>query len=125
MARSQRKSRRKSSGGLYHYSRGKRKRELAGFNALTKLGEKKELRSKRVLGGHKKDLLLAVKEINVADKKGKTIKTEIISVLENTANPNLVRRSVLTKGTIVETKLGKVRITSRPGQEGLINGELL
>jgi len=49
----------------------------------------------------------------------------MINVTENFANPNLVRRNILTKGTVVETKLGKVKITSRPGQEGTVNGKLL
>ncbi|MHA1475907.1 MAG: 30S ribosomal protein S8e, partial [Promethearchaeota archaeon] len=35
------------------------------------------------------------------------------------------RRNILTKGAIVKTKLGLVKITSRPGQTGQINGKLL
>jgi ribosomal protein S8E len=31
----------------------------------------------------------------------------------------------MTKGTIVDTEIGKVRITNRPSQEGTINGILL
>lgn len=69
--------------------------------------------------------LIAVKKINVADKQGKTTSTDILNVIENPANPNLVRRNIITKGTVVETKLGKVKITSRPGQEGSVNGVLL
>ena len=69
--------------------------------------------------------LIAVKKINVADKQGKTTSTDILNVIENPANPNLVRRNIITKGTVVETKLGKVKITSRPGQEGSVNGVLI
>ena len=65
------------------------------------------------------------KEINVTDKNGKTTKTEMVNVVENPANPNLVRRNVITKGAVVETKLGKARVTSRPGQEGVVNGILV
>jgi len=32
---------------------------------------------------------------------------------------------ILTKGAIVETELGKVKITSRPGQDGVLNGVLI
>ncbi len=125
MARSQERSKRKPSGGRYHTSRSKNKSELAGFAAHTKLSAEKKVRTTRTLGGSNKRTLLSGNQINVADKKGKTVKTEILNVLENPANPNLVRRNVLTKGAIVETKLGKAKITSRPGQEGMVNGVLL
>ena len=124
MARSQAKSKRKVSGGRYRSARSKKKYELSGYAKNTRLGEFK-LKLKRVLGGNKKKSTLSAKEISVTDKKGKTTKTEILNVIENPANPNLVRRNVLTKGAIVETKLGKAKITSRPGQEGTVNGKLL
>ena len=125
MARSQERSKKKVSGGRYHPARSKRKSELARFPALTKVSDEKRVRTTRTLGGNVKKSLLNIKEINVADKKGKTKKTELVNVLENPANPNLVRRNIITKGAIVETKLGKVKITSRPGQEGSVNGILL
>lgn len=124
MARSQEKSKRKASGGRYHDRRTKKKFELAGFPANTKLGEQK-IREKRVKGGKNKKSLLSAKFVNVADKKGKVTKTEILNVIGNPANPHLVRRNIITKGAVVETKLGQVRITSRPGQEAVINGVLL
>jgi len=80
---------------------------------------------RRIVGGHYKPVLLSAKEVNVSDQKGKTQKTEILNVVENPANPNLVRRNVITKGAVVETKLGRVRVTSRPGQEGTVNGVLV
>lgn len=125
MARSQDRARRKPSGGRYHSSRSKKKVELSGYAANTRLSDKAKVKKKRTLGGNNKRALLLVKFINVADKKGKTTKTEILNVIENPANPNLVRRNVITKGAIVETKLGKAKITSRPGQEGMVNGVLL
>lgn len=125
MARSQDKSQRKTSGGRLRSARTKRKFELAGFPAQTKIDDKIMARTKRILGGNNKARVLATNIINVSDKKGKTQKTELVNVLENPANPHLVRRNILTKGAIVETKLGKVQITSRPGQEGSVNGKLL
>tara|TARA_Y100000310_G_C20537706_1_gene741705 strand:+ start:156 stop:533 length:378 start_codon:yes stop_codon:yes gene_type:complete len=125
MARSQQKSNRKASGGRYHTSRSKRKSELAGFPANTKLADKDKPRAKRILGGNVKRSLLTVQTISVTDKKGKASKTEIVNVLENPANPHLVRRNIITKGAIVETKLGKARITSRPGQGSVVSGVLL
>jgi small subunit ribosomal protein S8e len=125
MARSQLKSNRKPSGGRYTSARSKKKSELAGFSANTKIAKDVKIKSKRVLGGNKKSVTLATNQINVTDKKGKTQKTEIVTVLENPANPHLVGRNILTKGAIVETKLGKAKVTSRPGQEGTVNGKLL
>jgi small subunit ribosomal protein S8e len=58
-------------------------------------------------------------------KTNKTTKTEIISVVENPANIHYVRRNIITKGAIIETKLGKARIASRPGQSGTINAVLI
>ncbi len=124
MARSQDKSARKISGGRYHYVRGKRKHELAGFPSMTKLDAKKKARTIRKLGGKVKTVLITGNVINVLGK-GKATETEILNVIENPANPNLVRRNVITKGCVVETKLGKARVTNRPGQEGCINGVLV
>jgi len=33
--------------------------------------------------------------------------------------------NVITKGAIVKTELGLVRVTSRPGQHGVVNGVLI
>lgn len=124
MARVQTRSKRKASGGRYHQARTKRKYELARKPTLTLLKEKK-VKIIGTAGGNKKKVLLSAKEINVTNKKGKTQKTEILNVTENSANPNLVRRNILTKGAIVDTKLGKAKITSRPGQEEMVNGVLV
>ncbi|MBR9682953.1 30S ribosomal protein S8e [Candidatus Woesearchaeota archaeon] len=124
MARTQLRSKRKASSGRYHPARSKRKSELARLPTLTHLAEKRT-KQFRVQGGNIRQALLSVKEASITDKKGKTQKTEILNVLENPANPNLVRRNILTKGTIIETKLGKAKVTSRPGQEGTLNAVLI
>ena len=36
-----------------------------------------------------------------------------------------VRRNIITKGAIVKTEAGLVKITSRPGQDGTLNGILV
>ncbi len=125
MARSTQRSKRKASGGRYHFTRGKRLRELAGFQANTKLSPDRKVKSLRVRGGEVKYSMLAASHVNVCDKKGKATKTEILNVVGNPANPHLVRRNIITKGALVETKMGKVRITSRPGQEAALNGVLV
>jgi small subunit ribosomal protein S8e len=125
MAQSQRRSLRKPSGGRYHYSRSKKKLELGGFPASTKLSKQRKVVNSRGMGGNKKQVTLSTNLINVTDKKGKTTKTEILNVVGNQANPQLVIRNIITKGAIVETRLGKAKVTSRPGQEGTLNGVLI
>jgi len=58
-------------------------------------------------------------------KNGESKKVRIASVIENGANPNYVRRNLLTKGAIIKTEIGNARIMSRPGQDGVINAVLL
>ena len=125
MARSQERSLRKLSGGRYHQARTKKKHELAGFPANTRLSKEKKVVEKRIRGGAVKHRLLSVNKVNVTKKDGKTQVTDILNVIENPANPHLVRRNVITKGAIVDTKLGKVKITNRPGQEGSVNGVMV
>lgn len=125
MARSTERSRRKPSGGRYHFTRGKKRAELAGFSANTKLSRERKVKTARICGGDTKFSMLAASHVNVADKKGKSATVEVLNVVGNLANPHLVRRNIITKGAIVETKLGKVRITSRPGQEAALNGVLV
>lgn len=124
MARSTQRSNRKVSGGRYISNRTKRLYELAGYNSMTRIAPNEKRKVIRTQGGNSRQVLLTANQINIA-VKGKVQKVEVTNVIENTANPNLVRRNILTKGAIVETKLGKARITSRPGQDAVINGILL
>ena len=63
---------------------------------------------------------------NVYDpSQKKTVKAEILKVESNPSNRDYDRRGVITKGAIIVTKLGKAKITSRPGQEGIINAILI
>ena len=65
-------------------------------------------------------------KINVIDPKtNKAEMLDILDVVENKANPNFVRRNIITKGAIVETSKGNAKVTSRPGQSGVISGVLL
>ena len=112
----------KISGGKYIQRRKKRLDELAGQKKIVKLGEDKR-RSKRTRGGNAKTYLLKTKFVNINVKKDK--KVEIKNVLETPSNRFLARQNIITKGTIVETELGKVKITNRPTQEGILNGILI
>jgi small subunit ribosomal protein S8e len=114
---------RKISGGKYSPQRKKKSNELSGKKILVRLNENKRKNS-RVRGGNRKLSLLAANQINVL-VKGKIQKTKIKNVLETPSNRFLARQNILTKGTIVETELGKAKITSRPSQHGIVNGILL
>jgi small subunit ribosomal protein S8e len=114
---------RKITSGKYIAQRKKKKREIAGQKRIIKLGDEKR-KNQRTRGGHQKTFLLKGKFVNVRDKN-KTKKAEITKVLQTPSNIFLARQNILTKGTIVETSLGKVRITNRPTQEGMINGILV
>jgi small subunit ribosomal protein S8e len=125
MARSQERSRRKYTGKKYKHFNKKRKRDLERHPIHTEIGEEKK-KKQRTMGGNTKLKLFAATHINVTDPNtNKTSKQEIIRFDSNAASQDLNRRHVLTKGAIVETELGKVRITSRPGQHGVINGVLI
>ena len=123
MAICQGKSTRSPSGARRVANRGKRKCELGRESAETRLGDK-NLRKIRTRGGNEKLRLAGDNKINVI-VDGKAQIVEIYGVVENKANPNYVRRNIITKGAVVETEIGKARVTSRPGQDGVINGVLI
>ena len=119
-------SRRKSSGGRLKHARGKRRTEISSENQFAYLGEEDQRKNYRKTAGSQTVRLLSVHEINVNDpKEGKTVRSTINTVLENDADPNYVRRNIVTKGAIVDTDIGRVRVTSRPGMHGVVSGVLL
>jgi small subunit ribosomal protein S8e len=62
----------------------------------------------------------------VANRSSGEIKKVLIeTVEENVANPNYVRRNLLTRGAVIRTEIGRARIISRPGQDGVINAVLI
>ena len=118
-------STRKSSGGRLIRARKKLRFEVAPEDAETKLGAHTQ-KLIRARGKNQKVKLLATTTINVTDAKtGKTSKATIKTVTENPANIHYVRRNILTKGAVVETDKGKVKVTSRPGQSGALSGVLV
>ena len=121
----QKRSRRKITGGSYKIAEKKRLSNIGEAPTYTKIGERK-IKLKREKGGKLKNTLLSVNKINVTDPKTKkTQQTEILNIMESPASRHFIRRGIITKGSILETKLGKVRVTSRPGQEATISGVLI
>jgi small subunit ribosomal protein S8e len=116
---------RKVTGGRRRPAQGKRRFEVGLAPADTHLGE---ARAKiiRTTGGNTKVRSMRANFANVTNlTNGETKKVKIETVEENGANPNYVRRNLLTKGAIIRTEIGRARIASRPGQDGVINAVLL
>ena len=113
---------RKKTGGKYKKARKKKSSERAGQRIIVKISEERK-KTQRVKGGNKKTFLLGAKFVNVKGKNNK--KVEIKNVLETPSNRFLARQNIITKGTILETELGKVRVTNRPTQQAMVNGVLI
>ena len=125
MALWQGNSKRSRTGRRIRYARGKRKFEIGRERHLTTIGTP-ALKKVRTIGNNRKTRVKTTDLAYVVDpKNNKTTKTEIISVAENSANIHYVRRNIINKGAIIETKLGKAKVTSRPGQTGTVNAILL
>ena len=63
--------------------------------------------------------------MRIDSKKKKDQKTKIKNVLETPSNRFLARQNVLVKGALIETEIGKAKITNRPSQEGSVQGILV
>jgi len=125
MVITQTKSKRTPSGGQYKNYRKLRQYETGNLPTHSKLGPVKR-KTDRVLGGSIKLRILTANMANVLDPKTKKFsRAKIETVTENPANRHYVRRNIITKGTIVQTDKGKARITSRPGQDGVVNAVLV
>ncbi|MCD6524792.1 MAG: 30S ribosomal protein S8e [Thermococcus sp.] len=125
MAIWQGRSLKKPSGGRIVLARKKRKRELGREPANTRVTDKVEKRKIiRTYGGNRKVRLIEAAYANVFEG-GKGKKVKILDVIENPANRQYARRNIITKGAIIETEIGRAVVTSRPGQDGVVNAVLL
>jgi len=116
---------RKPTGGKKRAYRKRRRFERGSFPTETVVDEPK-VKLDRRRGRNVKVRLLSTKWVNVSDPEtGETRKVEIVRVIRNPANVDYDRRNVITKGAILETPLGRVRVTSRPGQSGVLNAILI
>ena len=125
MALSQARPRRKQTGARYKDYRKKKQYELGREPSFTKLSKKRMLVI-RTMGSNRKLRLLSADTANLFDPKSKTYKQiKIKTITDNPANRHFVRRNIMTKGSVIDTELGKARITSRPGQDGIVNAVLI
>lgn len=125
MAIWQGRSKRKPSGGRIRAAHKPRKHELGREPHLPTIGPMKR-KIVRVRGGATRMRVLAADQAVVTDPGTSTTKVvKIKTVVENPANPHYVRRNIITKGAIIETEIGRARVTSRPGQHGAVHAVLI
>jgi len=117
------RSTRKRTGGRRRHARNKRKYELGDQPTETELDEPR-LKIVDTRGNTTKVRAISTDIASVADGD-EVVEAEIENVVENDANPNYIRRNIITKGAVIETSEGEARVTSRPGQDGQVNAVLV
>jgi small subunit ribosomal protein S8e len=121
------RDKKKPTGGRLRASRKKRRFELGSPPTETTISAKKDKKkAARVYGGNLKTRLDEAAYANVTNPKtNATKKVKLLKVKDNPSNVDYARRGVITKGALVETELGVAKVTSRPGQDGVLNATLL
>lgn len=124
------KSKKKPTGGVNNAVNAKSKSlsEKGGKFSKTTLAKEDKRYKERTKGGNEKIKLSHAQSVLVS-QGAKTIKCKILDILENPANKHYVRQKIITKGTTLkvdlEGKETKVKVVSRPGQDGLISGVVI
>ena len=120
----QKTSHRKPTGGLLHAHSKKQKAQIAGAPTKTIVGAAKAVVHK-VRGGNVKVRARSTDKASVySAKTKKTVAAKILDVVKNSANPHFIRENVITKGALIKTDTGLARVTSRPGQNGVVSAVL-
>jgi len=121
------RDKKKPTGGRLHTRKEKRRFELGSAPTETAMATKEEL--KKVTRGYGGNIKIRLDEgafVNVTDPKTNTTKkVKLLKVKKNPSNVDYERRGIITKGALIETEIGDARVTSRPGQDGLLNAILL
>ncbi|MDE1804303.1 MAG: 30S ribosomal protein S8e [Candidatus Micrarchaeota archaeon] len=105
-------------------SRHKKRYEVGGYFIATKMSEKSAVKGIRGRGGSQKPKLQYAGFANLLTKNGYK-KVKINAVLESKDNRNFARLAIITKGTVIDTEMGKAVVTNRAGREGSVNAKLL
>lgn len=104
--------------------RDKRRSEIGSYFSATKMSDENAFREHRMRGGRTVTVLKQAGFANLLTKQGYK-KVKIKGVLESKDNRNFARQNIITKGTVINTEMGKARVTNRPGREGGVNAILL
>ncbi len=116
---------RKLTGGRKLANRIRRKSEIDRYPNEATVGPT-DIVTRRVRGANVKAAFKTVEFANVMDPEAKkATRSKIMTVTKNTANRDYERRGVVSKGAIIETEAGSALVTSRPGQNGVVNAVLI
>ncbi len=120
------KSERKRAGNgkVKGKARDKRRSEIGGFFASTRLAEADHAKKVRGRGSTSKNKLQYAAHANLLTEHGYK-KVKITAILESKDNRNFARLKIMTKGSVIDTEAGKAVITNRPGKEGSITAKLV
>ena len=121
------RDRKRPSGGKRSwYYKVKRKYAFGRYFIPAVLSSSEERKIIRVRGDNIKVRARKVAYAVVSDPEtGMSVKARILKILETPANREYARRGIIVKGTIIETTEGKAVVTSRPGQDGVVNAVLI
>lgn len=114
----------KGTGGKRGRSSDKKLRLIGGTFTATKVGKADLRKVLHKRGNTRKIKLKAAKFVNVLTKEGMK-KVAMRTVLETPDNRHHARQNIVTKGAVVDTEIGKVKVTNRVGQDGVVNAKLL
>jgi small subunit ribosomal protein S8e len=118
-------AKRKPTGGRRIPYRVRRAYEADSYPIETTSGSD-EVIKKRVRGDNVKLSVKKTSYANVLDSSSmKVKKAKILKTVKNPASKDYGRRGIITKGAIIETELGTAKVTSRPGQDGVVNAILI
>lgn len=114
----------KATGGKKRALSDKKLSKVGGHFAATRIGKEEKV-AVRARGGRKKAVLRYAEFANVAMPDGTIRRTRILSVVEAPNNRDFKRMNIITKGVTIDTEAGRARVTSRVGQDGIVNAVLV
>lgn len=104
--------------------RDKRRSEIGNYFSATRMSDSEARKSVRRRGGKVAGVLKRAAFANVLSG-GAAKKVKIKGVIESNDNRNFARQNIITKGTIINTELGRAVVTNRPGRDGIVNAKLV
>jgi len=103
----------------------KRKYFMGGYPTETRLSDAEKRKLIRTKGGGIKVKLLSAAYANIAVDRGIVKRVRVLSVISNPSSKDYDRRKIVTKGAIIRTEIGLAKVTSRVGQNGVLNAVLI
>lgn len=114
----------KATGGKKKRLSDKRLSRIGGHFSATRIGKEEKVVA-RVRGGKRKAVLRYAEYANVAMPDRTIKKAKILSVVEAPNNRDFKRMNIVTKGVTIDTEVGRALVTSRVGQDGIVNAVLV